>query len=92
MTTKNEIRSWLQEGREKGMRWMIVVVDEFDYEDYPIFVENDVAEFWRQHDEHNGKNMQRIMEVYDLGENYDLGFALEDQLGIYRVQSLPPRP
>jgi hypothetical protein len=91
MTSKDEIRSWLERGRRKGMRWVIVVCDSFDYEDYPVYVENNSAAFWNTYDGHDGKNMQRIMEVYDLGENYDLGFALEDQLDMYRAQSLPQR-
>lgn len=42
-----------------------MVCDSFDYEDYPVYAET-VAEFDLAYDAHNGKNMQRIMEVYDL--------------------------
>jgi|JI10StandDraft_1071094.scaffolds.fasta_scaffold940092_2 hypothetical protein len=61
MTTQNEIRAWLKEGKAKGATHTIVVCDSFDYEDYPVHVMPD--------DDLHGKvyapgDMQRVMEVY----------------------------
>lgn len=63
--TKSDISEWFERGAALGATHMIVVCDTFDHEDYPVFVEpeqssRDVAA------EYDGKNMQRIMEVYDL--------------------------
>lgn len=44
---------------------MVIVCDTFDYEDYPTFVmpTDDVV---KTASEHDGPNMQKVMEVYDL--------------------------
>lgn len=57
---------------------MIVVVDSFSYEDYPVFVSNDkdVREVVQ---EYSKKNMQRIIEIYNLGMD------LESQLNERRA-------
>jgi hypothetical protein len=56
---------------------MVIVCDTFDWEDYPVFVGPDedvvqVADNYR-------KNMQRVMEVYQLDLDKEL------QLGEYRA-------
>ena len=64
-TTADDLRRWFKAGKEEGASHMIVVCDTFDWEDYPVYVKSgqdarEVAE------EYNGKNMQRLMEVYNL--------------------------
>lgn len=81
--THNDIRRWIAEAQEQGARYLIVAVDMWDYENYPIFCEDEV-ECWKQYESHNGKNMQRVDEVYDLNRN------IEDQLCSGRARSLPP--
>ena len=65
MTTKEDIKRWLENGKTKNATHVIVVCDTWDYEDYPIYVKKgeDVHEIY---DNHNGKNMQKVMEVYNL--------------------------
>lgn len=75
---QSDLREWLNRGAEQGATHMIVVVDGWDHEDYPVYVmpgENvrEVA------DKYNGKEMQRIMEVYDLSKDHEL------QLSVPRV-------
>jgi hypothetical protein len=65
MTTRQDIQEWVERGRSSGLRWLIVVCDTFDYEDYPVYA-NTVEEFDKAYNSHNNTNMQRIMEVYDL--------------------------
>lgn len=65
MTTKEEIKIWLERGKAKGATHVISVCDTFDYEDYPVFVmpnENAKDKAY----EYSAKSMQRINEVYDL--------------------------
>ena len=64
-TTREDIRSWLERAKAKGATHVIVVCDTYDHEDYPVEVMpgQDARKIF---DEHNGKNMQRVMEVYSL--------------------------
>lgn len=64
-TSRETIKGWFERGLRQGATHLIVVCDTYDHDDYPVFVEKGqdprkVAE------EYNGKNMQRIMEVYAL--------------------------
>lgn len=63
--TKTDIEGWFERGLVQGATHMIVVCDTFDHEDYPVFVspEQSSREVAAAYDD---KNMQRIMEVYDL--------------------------
>jgi hypothetical protein len=63
MTSRAQIEQWFDRGIEQGKRFMVVVCDTFDYEDYPVFTDTD--------QECTDKvkapgDMQRVMEVYDL--------------------------
>jgi hypothetical protein len=67
-TTHEEIRDWLQRGKEQGATHMLVVCDTYDREDYPVYVlRGQVAK--QVYDEYNGPNMQRVMEVYSYGRD-----------------------
>lgn len=70
VTTRETIRGWLEEGIRQGATHMIVVCDTFDYEDYPSYVMpgEDVREEASTYD---GKNMQRIMEVYSFSQDIE---------------------
>ncbi len=73
-TSREEIKGWLERGKEEGATHVIVVCDTFDWDDYPVMVKpsekvREVA------DKYNHKNMQKVMEVYNL--NMDL----DEQLG-----------
>lgn len=80
MTTKEDIRGWLEEGQEKGSTHVIVVVDTFDWGDYPVHVSPNekVREVAAKYD---GANMQKIVEVYDLSMD------LEEQLDEFRARN-----
>jgi hypothetical protein len=56
---------WFDRGIEEGARYLIVACDTFSYDDYPVFVKEN-ENFYKKYDELDGKNMQKIMEVYDL--------------------------
>lgn len=65
MTTREEISGWFDRGVKQGSTHLIVVCDTYDYEDYPVFASND-QDAKDQYSAHNGPNMQKVMEVYDL--------------------------
>jgi hypothetical protein len=64
-TTTDMISSWFDRAKEAGATHMLVVCDTFDHEDYPVDV-NPGTDARKVFAEYNGKNMQRVMEVYDL--------------------------
>lgn len=74
-TTQDDIRNWLLRGKEEGATHVIVVCDTFDYDDYPVMVspQQNVHEVMK---EYSGKDMQRIMEVYNL--NLDIEKQLNE--------------
>lgn len=63
--SRADLRQWFIDGVAEGATHMIVVCDTFDFEDYPVYVKTgeDFDAIYREHDQ---KNMQQIMEVYDL--------------------------
>lgn len=64
-TTKEDLSEWFTRGVESGATHMIVVCDTFDWEDYPVYATGD-ANCLKEYHAHNGPNMQKVMEVYDL--------------------------
>lgn len=69
MTTKSLIIEWLDEAKEKGATHLIIMCDTFSYDDYPVYVMPD--QFSREEAEkRDGKNMQQLMEVYNLSMNW----------------------
>jgi hypothetical protein len=73
MTTVSEIRAWLVEGQRQRAGHVIVMVDDFDHEDYPVYVELGADVEQRLVDITH--NMQRPMEVYDLALDIEAQLA-----------------
>lgn len=76
------LAGWWEEGKAINAAFMIVVCDTFDHDDYPVFTDKD--DFWKKYDQHDGKNMQRIMEVYDFSKPWSSQTS-------GRVFNTPPR-
>ncbi len=76
--TREDIVRWLSEGRKEKATHMVVVCDTYDWEDYPVYVlrNEKVREVYSEYD---GKEMQRVMEVYSLKKD------LESQLNEHRA-------
>jgi len=66
-TTQNEIRKWFDTGVSNQAKWMIIVCDTFNYEDYAVYADT-VKEFDSKYNDFNGRDYSRIMEVYDLSK------------------------
>ncbi len=74
---REEIRGWIEQGKAQGATHMIVVCDDFSYEDYPVYVSpSEIAR--EQAAKYSGQNMQRVMEVYFLNGD------IEAQLAMFR--------
>jgi hypothetical protein len=83
-TSKEEIGFWVRGAKASGARWLLIVCDTFDYEDYPVKIKAE-ENFWIRYKEYNMENMQRVMEVYDLEMD------LKSQLAEKRAWHLPAR-
>jgi len=68
--TRKDIEDWLEEAKDKKATHLIIAVDTFDYDNYPIFIYSK-KECQEKINEINGKNMQRIDEVYKMNKNID---------------------
>jgi hypothetical protein len=63
--SKSDIEEWLADGQQKGASHLIVVCDQFEYEDYPVYVMPDEsAKKLTNH--YDSLEMSKVMEVYDL--------------------------
>jgi hypothetical protein len=63
--SREDISRWFDQGSRQKATHLIVVCDTFDHEDYPVFVQG-AQECLDRYNELDGRNMQRVMEVYDL--------------------------
>ena len=64
MIGKETAKKWFEECKEEGKRFMNVVCDTFDWEDYPKFTDSplplgDIG------------NMQKVMDVYDTTISFE---------------------
>lgn len=77
VTNYEMIQEWFISGKDKGATHLIVACDGWDYDDYPVFVMpgEDPRERAK---EYSGKNMQSVMEVYNLSMD------MQEQLNRHR--------
>lgn len=66
-TTQEDIKGWLAEGKKEKATHVVIVCDTFDYEDYPVYVKKG-QDIHKVVDAYHGKNMARVMEVYNLAK------------------------
>ena len=66
-TSRQDIQRWLDEGLDMpSVTHMLVISKLLYHDDYPVYVTDDQlcqAVF----EEYDNKNMQKVMEIYDLG-------------------------
>lgn len=72
--TKQDIIDWLERAKTMKATHLVVVCDSWDWENYPIYVlaGEDVNKVIN---DHQGKNMEHIDEVYNLSKDTDLQLA-----------------
>lgn len=70
IASREDIKGYLEKGKKNGAKYMLMVCDTFDYEDYPVYVkENEkLVDVINKYD---GKNMQEIQEIYNLEIDID---------------------
>lgn len=87
--TRQDLESWLSIAKQQGARWMLVGLDRFDHENYPIYMTS-AADLWDKVD-HIGDN--GIGGMGDaIEECYDLELDIASQMAERRARHFPPRP
>ena len=66
MASFEEIERWFEIGLKQKATHLIVVCDTFNYDDFPSYLTGTSEDAKREVDNINGKNMQKVMEVYNL--------------------------
>lgn len=74
MTTRTDIKAWLDEGAKQGASYMLVVCDTFDNEHYPVYAKSQ-TEAHEKISEYREESMQVTMEVYNLLGDIDAQLA-----------------
>lgn len=95
MTSRNEIAEWYDLAVQSRATHMLVVVDEFDHEDYPVFVRVDLdGEEGQDGRVIVTKNIHTLIESrFDhtnsqrLMECYNLAMDKHEQLGEFRAKN-----
>lgn len=77
--TRDDLSSWFDRGKESNHRYMVIVCDTYDWDDYPVFC-NDKEE--AENRVKNPGEMQKIMEVYDLNADKEV------QMNMHRAYML----
>jgi hypothetical protein len=62
---ESEVPVWLRSGMAMKARYMIVIVDAFDHDDFPVFVFPD-EDFVKKLAATNAVTKRRVTAVYDL--------------------------
>jgi hypothetical protein len=78
--TQDDIKRWLESAKKEKAKYMIVMCDTFNWEDYPVNCKT-AKECTEKYN--NPGSMQKVMEVYDLSLN------LEKQINEGRSFNLP---
>lgn len=65
-----EVRDMVYRGDDGINRYCIIAVDQFSFEDYPIYAV-DREEALQLIDKTNNLNMQRVIEVYDYQQDIE---------------------
>ncbi len=94
--TAKDIREWIERGQELGATHIIIAVDTWDHDNYPIYVNHvkgasgemqaggmthgDVKKIY---DGHSGSNMQQVDEVYSLTGKRSIESQLKKRRALY---------
>ena len=69
-SNKEDIISMFMDGVKNKYKYMIIICDQFDYCDFPVFVHSKEMAVDKLK-EFRHKSMTRVMEVYDLSQDME---------------------
>lgn len=68
--SREDISGWFDEGVKQGATHMLVICDQFDWDDFPVYIPEGF-DAKKTADARNGQNMERVMECYNLRMDKD---------------------
>jgi hypothetical protein len=71
IANRDDLLAWFERGVAGDNTHMIIVCDTFDYDDYPVYEMGHADTVRKKVEVINSKNMQKVMEVYDLSKDMD---------------------
>ncbi len=74
--TRQDIERWLQSAKEKGATHLIIVVDMYDHDNYPVYVSKD-KDVREEEERIASQSMQGVDEVYNM--SMDIESQLSEQ-------------
>jgi len=75
--TLGDIKGWIGRGQNENQDYLIVVCDTFDWDDFPVFVSGDLEKLQREYNSRKGRDMQKVVEVYDLNADINVQLRVE---------------
>ena len=73
---KDEIRQLLQQGKENGDLYLIIIQDGFDYDEYEVYART-LKEATEKVREYGEKEMQTVTSVYRIDQDWDEQLSTE---------------
>lgn len=68
--TKQDIIRWIENAKSLNATHLIVAVDQYDFENYPVYITED-KDVKEEYERITNSNMQGIDEVYDMSMDID---------------------
>ena len=66
--SRKDVDNWINTAKTKECKYIISVCDTFDYEDYPVYIQ-DMNELILSIDKYAGVNMQKINEIIKINDD-----------------------
>ena len=80
--TLQDIKYWIEKAKEKGATHLIVVVDTYDHENYPVYV-SEKQDINDEYARIMKSEMQGIDEIYNMSMDIDKQLAEHRAFHIY---------
>lgn len=85
--TKSDLISWFKQGVDLKKDHMIVLCDQIDWYDFPVFT-GSLGEFKQEYKKYSSKHSAiKIIEVYDL--NMSMDEQMEEMRAFYYPEGFP---
>ena len=79
--TKSDIERWLDSAIDQNASHLIVAVDRYDHDNYPVYVSRD-EDIRKEIERVESASMQGIDEIYNMS------MSIEEQLNEYRAYNI----
>ena len=79
--TRKDVNHWIDTAKKSGYKYIISVCDTFDYDDYPVYCDDD-TKLISTHHRYDGVNMQKVNEIIRINDDG----SVTENLSIYNIK------